>query len=230
VSWRWPSLLAGLLILAVALAVVDSAWLREWFPNAPAPRPLFPLIEPTPARRRTLLLLARAGSAPRTEGLYSFWWFVSAGVAFVVAAMAAIVLFPRRVRLAVERLESPGGLGLALAAGFASALLFAGAVFVFRVTFFLLPLVPVVLVLAAVGAVFGVACVGFSIGRRLRSWLGGAGPLLLAFTGVLALFDLALIPFAGWLALAVLLLVGLGVAVITRLGTAPGWSVEELNW
>jgi hypothetical protein len=167
---------------------------------------------------------------PRTEGLYSFWWFVSAGVAFIVAALAALVLFPARVRVAVERLESPGGVALALAAGIASALLLAGAVFVFRVTFFLLPLVPVLLVVAAVAAVFGLACVGLGVGRLLRSRLGQASPLLLAFTGVLCLFDLALIPFAGWLALAALLLVGLGVAVITRLGSTGGWSVEELNW
>jgi hypothetical protein len=106
----------------------------------------------------------------------------------------------------------------------------AGAVFVLRITFFLLPLVPVVLVLALLGAVFGTACIGFSAGRLLRRRLGDAKPLLVAFTGVLAIFDLTLIPFAGWAVLAVLGLAGLGLSVLTRLGSGPGWSLDELNW
>ena len=28
----------------------------------------------------------------------------------------------------------------------------------------------------------------------------------------------------------VFVVAGLGLAVITRLGSAPGWAVEELNW
>lgn len=228
--WRWPSLLAGLLLIAVLLALVDSNWLRDWFPQAARPRSLVPLVDGQAGDRRALILLAGTTAPPRTEGLYSFWWFLTAGVAFIVAALAALVLFPARVRVAVERLESPGGIVLALAAGVASALLLAATVFVFRVTFFLLPLVPVLLVVTALAAVFGVASVGLTVGRLLRSRAGQANPLLLAFTGVLFLFDLALIPFAGWLALGALLLVGLGIAVITRLGSAPGWSVEELNW
>jgi len=230
VKWAWPSLVAALAVLAVLLAVADSVWLRDWLPQpTPRVRPL-PRFGGLPPGRGFIGLAPGRPQLPLTEGLFSFWWFFSTGVAFVLAGLAALVLFPARARVAVERLESPGGLVAAVVAGIASALLLAGALFVLRVTFFLLPLVPVVLALAAMGALFGVACMGLFVARFARRRLGGANPILLAFTGLLAIFDLALIPFAGWVALAVFVVAGLGLAVITRLGSAPGWAVEELNW
>jgi hypothetical protein len=35
---------------------------------------------------------------------------------------------------------------------------------------------------------------------------------------------------AGWLVLLLLAITGLGVAVLTRLGSASGWGLDELNW
>jgi len=44
------------------------------------------------------------------------------------------------------------------------------------------------------------------------------------------LSDLALVPVAGWIVLAAVAIVALGVAVVTRLGSPGGWSLEELEW
>ena len=40
----------------------------------------------------------------------------------------------------------------------------------------------------------------------------------------------ALIPVAGWIVLAAVAIVALGVAVVTRFGSPGGWSLEELEW
>jgi hypothetical protein len=228
-KWTWPSVIAALAIVAILLAVADSLWLRDWVPfSLPRPRPASELSQVPPGRRFVGPMGPRPPLAP-TQGLFSFWWFLSVGVAFLLSATAALVLFPARARTAVERLEAPGGLLTALAAGIASVLLLVGALFVLRATFFLLPLVPVLLALAALGTVFGLACLALALARRLRRRMGPAHPLLLASTGLLVFFDVALIPFAGWLALALAAAAALGLSVITRLGSSPGWSIEELN-
>jgi hypothetical protein len=54
--------------------------------------------------------------------------------------------------------------------------------------------------------------------------------LIPALAGLLIFFDLALVPVLGWLALLVVAISGLGVAVLTRLGSAVGWGLHDLKW
>jgi len=67
-------------------------------------------------------------------------------------------------------------------------------------------------------------------GRWLRVRLGPAPPVLAALAGVLVLIDAGLVPVAGWLFLAVIAVISLGLAVLTRVGSPTGWSLDELNW
>jgi hypothetical protein len=60
--------------------------------------------------------------------------------------------------------------------------------------------------------------------------VGEVHPLLAALAGALVLVDVALVPVAGWIALAAIAVIALGVAVVTRLGSPGGWSLEELDW
>jgi hypothetical protein len=46
----------------------------------------------------------------------------------------------------------------------------------------------------------------------------------------LIVFDLAVIPYLGLAALAVMAITGLGVAVVTRFGSETGWSFSDLRW
>ena len=150
----------------------------------------------------------------------------------IFLALAALALFPRRVRVAVERVELQRGPAIALAAGVATLLLALAAIILLRFTLIFLAVVPVVLVVALATALFGIACIAFALGRfvqrRLR--LSETHPLFAALAGALVIFDLAVIPYAGIFALAVIAMAGLGLAVVTRFGSDSGWSFGDLTW
>jgi hypothetical protein len=60
--------------------------------------------------------------------------------------------------------------------------------------------------------------------------MGPAHPLLAALAGALVVFDLAVIPYVGAIALAAIAIAGLGVAVVTRFGSEAGWTFKDLDW
>lgn len=226
VRWRWPLLLAGLVALALGLAWADSVLIGH-FPHpmakvsAAGPLPL-PLDRGD--RIPGLRVLAPVG------GLFSFWWFVSLLVGLVAISVLVVVAVPRRVRTAIDHLSAGGGPLVALFAGVASLLLLAAFSFVVRLSVVLLPLVGVIWALGALGILFGAASLGLFLGGLLRRLLGPVHPLLAAFSGLLLMANLALIPYAGVAVLAVLGLTSLGVSVMTRFGSARGWALDELEW
>jgi hypothetical protein len=230
VRWGWIALLGGLVVAALLLAWVDSTIFRTLFPEPvitrkivvrPAPLPVFP-----PGGERELPLFRGFGEV---GGLYSFWWFLTTAGGAVLVTLAPLVGVPRRVRRAAQRL-SRRTVSLMFVAGIASVLLALAATGVLRISFFLLSLVPVVWALAALGVVFGLASLGLALGHWLRERVGPAHPLLAAAAGILVLLDVALVPVAGWLVIAAVAVTALGLAVLTRLGSTAGWSLEELNW
>ncbi len=158
--------------------------------------------------------------------------FLSNGAGLVLLALGALVLFPSRARNAVERLEARHGAEIALGAGLVMVLLTLAAVTLLRFTLLFLAVVPLVLFVALVAALFGIACISLAIGRLLhrRLRLPSAHPLVAALAGALVVFDLAVVPYAGVFALAAVAMAGLGLAVVTRLGSATGWSFGDLNW
>src|SRR5262249_60339876 len=91
------------------------------------------------------------------------------------------------------------------------------------------PLVPFFYGFARLGPVFGMAAFALGEGRWLRARLGPAPPLLAALAAILVLLDVSLVPVAGWLVLAAAAVTSLGLSVLTRVGSATGWSLDELN-
>jgi hypothetical protein len=87
----------------------------------------------------------------------------------------------------------------------------------------------VVWALLAVGTLFGIAALALALGRWLRLSLGPALPLVTALAALLVFLDVGLIPIAGWVLSALVAVTGLGLAVLTRIGSPAGWSLEELN-
>lgn len=158
--------------------------------------------------------------------------FLSDGAGLVLLALAALVLFPSRARSAVERLESGYGVGIALGAGLVTVLLTAAAITLLRFTLLFLGAVPLVFFVILIAALFGIACISLAIGRLLhrRLHLPDVHPLVAALAGALVVFDLAVIPYAGVFALAAVAMAGLGLAVVTRFGSAGGWSFGDLNF
>jgi hypothetical protein len=230
--WSWVALLTGLVAVALLLAWADSTVFRPAFPQPfDPPRRPGGLRPPAPP---DLALLAPFGrfefrGLGRVGGLYTFWWFLSVAAGLILVSLGAMLALPPRIRRAAERVR-PTTLSLILAAGVAAALLGLAASVLLRVTFVLLSFVPLLAAVAAFGVVFGEAAMVLAFGHGLRSRLGPAPPIVAALAGLLVLVDLGLVPVAGPVFLVVVAVTSLGLAVLTRVGSAAGWSLDELNW
>jgi hypothetical protein len=182
-----------------------------------------PALGPGPFGRRDFTGLGRVG------GLFTFWWFISLAAGAVLVSLGAVLALPERTRRAAQRVR-PATLSLMLAAGVAAALLGVAATVLSQVTFVLLSFVPLLLAVLAFGVVFGEAAIALALGRWLRTRLGAAPPLVGVVAALLVLVDVGLVPFVGWVLLVVVALASLGLAVLTRVGSPVGWSLDELNW
>ena len=242
--WGWLLLVAALAALGVILAVADTALygpsLGQYATLVIGPSEVITVPRETPRPDR--FIRARPpgrigfGAPFGTLGTFSpvqaLRAFLSNGAGLVLVALAVLLLFPNRARAAVERLEGRYGPAIALAAGVATFLLALGAIALLRFTLLFLVVIPAVLVIALGAALFGIACIGLALGRLLqrRLHLGPAHPLIAALAGALGVFDLAVIPYVGAIALAAVALGGLGLAVVTRFGSESGWSFNDLDW
>jgi len=114
----------------------------------------------------------------------------------------------------------------------ATLLLMLAALLLLRFTLLFLVLIPVLIAAAVAVAVFGIACIALALGRLIQHRLGlrATHPLVASLAGALIVFDLAVIPYAGLVALAALVVAGLGVAVVTRFGSETPWSFADLKW
>ena len=98
-------------------------------------------------------------------------------------------------------------------------------------TFALFPL-PLVLVTALVLAAWaGVVGLALALGGGLRRTAGlAAAPTMLDFAlGLLLVFALGRIPYAGWVIVTLIAALALGAVVMTRFGTGGVWSLAELD-
>ena len=242
--WGWLLLVAALASLGVILAVADTALygpsLGQYATLVIGPSEVITVPRQTPRPDRfirtrppgRITFAAPFGTLGTISPVQALRAFLSNGAGLVLVALALLLLFPNRARTAVERLEGSYGPAIALAAGVATFLLALGAVALLRFTLLFLVVIPAVLVIALGAALFGIACIGLAIGRLLqrRLHLGPAHPLLAALAGALFVFDLAVIPYVGAVALVAVALGGLGLAVVTRFGSKGGWSFNDLDW
>jgi hypothetical protein len=232
VRWGWLVVISVLLAVGVLLAWADSAVFRGLFPYPfpeVRPRGLFrPAEVRIPQGFAPIPRFIFAGLGP-VGGIYTFWWFLSAGACMALLVLGALVAMPGRARRAAERVHL-ATLSLFFVAGVATVLLVFAVSELMRATFVLLSVAPFFWAISLVGVVFGTGGLALAFGRWLRGRVGEVHPLIAAFAAVLLLFDIALVPVAGWIALAIVAVAALGVAVVTRLGSPAGWSLEELDW
>jgi hypothetical protein len=243
--WAWPVLIGALAVFGVLLALADLAINAPWYgalsTGVTVQPPLgTPFGERAPGSNRferpknIQLITFRSPFGPRlpVNPLQGLRALLSNGAGLILIAMAVLVVFPSRARAAVRRLEDRNGVVIAAAAGFATLLLTLAALLLLRFTLVFLVLIPVLVAAAVAVAVFGIACIALALGRLLehRLGLGPTHPLIASLAGTLIVFDLAVIPFAGVIALAVIAITGLGIAVLTRFGSDSGWSFADLKW
>jgi hypothetical protein len=244
--WGWPLLIGALAAAGILLAVADiaaggrspnpmtqaftgSVVVRKGLPATPPPETV--AFDRSQIGDRFIFDSPIGGLGPLNP-YQAVRAFLSSGAGLVLLALAGLVVFPTRARNAVDRLEGSHGAEIALGAGLVMILLTLAAITLLRFTLVFLAVVPIVLFTALIAALFGVACISLAIGRLLRRRLGLASvhPLIAALAGALVVFDLAVIPYAGVFAFAALTMAGLGLAVVTRFGSAGGWSFGDLSW
>jgi hypothetical protein len=243
-KWAWPLLIGGLALVGIMLAIADIALGPRWpspmagavysqtvlaSPGAPNPETF--RFDRSRFGDRLIFETPIAGFGPLSP-YRALQAFLSNGAGLVLIALAALVLFPTRARTAVERLEARRGAEVAIGAGLVLVLLTLALITLLRFTLLFLPVVPLVVGAALIAALFGVACIALAIGRLLhrRFHLPPVHPLVAALAGALVVFDLAVIPYAGVFALAAVAIAGLGLAVVTRFGSAGGWTFGDLSW
>ncbi len=243
--WAWVIVIGGLVAAGVLLAIADISIGNRW----PSPfatvlvGPSVRMSTPGVNRPQTLrfdrtrvgdhlLIDAPIGGFGPINPYQALRAFLSNGAGLVLLALAALVLFPSRARNAVERLEARHGPEIALGAGLVMVLLTLAAITLLRFTLLFLAVVPFVLLIALVAALFGIACISLALGRLIARGLRlpAVHPLIAALAGALVVFDLAVIPYAGVFALAAVAMAGLGLAVVTRFGSAAAWSFHDLSW
>jgi hypothetical protein len=242
--WAWPILIGGLAVTGVLLAVADISIGPRW----PSPfatvigvqTGVAPGTRGTPETLRfdrtgvgnRLLIGTPIGGLGPLNPYQALRAFLSNGAGLVLLALAALVLFPTRARNAVEQLEAKHGAEISIGAGIVMVLLALAAITLLRFTLLFIAVVPLLLLIALVAALFGIACISLAIGRLIRRSLrlGTVHPLIAALAGALVVFDLSVIPYAGVFALAAVAMAGLGLAVVTRFGSGGGWSFGDLRW
>jgi hypothetical protein len=244
-KWVWPVVIGVLALLGVLLALaniaLNSPWLGPLSEAVVGPAvtvsTLHERIPGSDRFERARPIQAFTFRSPfRPIGLVSplqgLRALLSNGGALILIALAVLVVFPDRARGAVERLEDRHGPEIALVAGVATLLLTLAALLLLRFTLIFLVLIPVLIAVAVAVAVFGIACIALALGRLMqhRLGLGATHPLVASLAGTLIVFDLAVIPYAGLVALAAVAVAGLGLAVVTRFGSETGWSFADLKW
>jgi hypothetical protein len=241
--YSWPILIVGLALTGILLAVADLATDKRW-PEPMSHVMVGPSLYGKQALAAQTLRFDRTrvgdklifespivGFGP-VDPYAAIRAFLTNGAGLVLLALAGLIAFPKRARNAVERLEASPGPVIALGAGLVLVLLTLGVVTLLRFTLLFLAVVPLVLAVALVAALFGVGCISLSIGRLIhqRLRLPEVHPLIAALVGALVVFDLAVIPYAGVIAFAAVAMAGLGLTVITRFGSTGGWSFVDLDW
>lgn len=241
--YGWPILIGALAALGIVLALADIATDKRW-PN-PISRviagPSLHAKEPfatqtlrfdrTRVGERLIFESPIVGFGPLSP-YDAVRAFLTNGAGLVLLALAGLIAFPKRARNAVERLEASPGPAISFGAGLVLMLLTLGVVTLLRFTLLFLAVVPLVVAVVLVAALFGVGCISLAIGRLIhdRLRLPDVHPLIAALVGALVVFDFAVIPYAGVIALAAIAMTGLGLAVVTRFGSVGGWSFGDLEW
>jgi hypothetical protein len=154
-----------------------------------------------------------------------------------LAGLLTLLALPRPLRVVRDAFgASPRNWLRLLGIGALAALLvlLLAALGLFTFVLFPLPLLLVTLLIVAAWA--GVVGLALALGSGLRRAAGlavaagnTAGPMFDFGLGLLLVFALGRIPFAGWVIVTLIGALALGAMVVTRLGTGGVWSLAGLT-
>jgi len=132
-----------------------------------------------------------------------------------VVVVLAFLLFPVRVRIAIERIENHPG--LSGATGAVAAVAAVPLVVLLVLSVIGIPLVPIAVAIAVAALWIGNAAVALTLGRRLVESLvpeTTASPLGALLLGLLVVTAAQSLPLIGWAVTALFFLLGLGAAIL----------------
>ena len=138
-----------------------------------------------------------------------------ARLTYNVIILLAFLLFPVRVRMALDRVERHPGLS-AVAGTLALIAIFPVAL-VLLISIIGIPLLPLEFLAIGAGVLIGQAAVGLLVGRRLYELIRPhttPSPLAALIVGLVVLTAAELVPVLGGLVLALVWLIGLGAAIL----------------
>lgn len=136
-------------------------------------------------------------------------------LAYSIIVVLMFLIFPVRVRTALDRVEHHPGLSAAVGA-LAIVASVPIAVFLF-ISFVGWPLLPLELVAYVAGVLIGQAALGILIGRRLFELMRPhttPSPLGALILGLVVISAAEILPIVGWMVTALVALVGLGATVL----------------
>lgn len=136
-------------------------------------------------------------------------------LAYSVIVVLMFLIFPVRVRTALDRIEHHPGLSAAVGA-LAIVASVPIAVLLF-ISFIGWPLLPLEVVAYVAGVLIGQAALGILIGRRLLELVHPQNtptPLMALILGLVVICAAEILPVVGWMVTALVWLVGLGAAIL----------------
>ena len=150
---------------------------------------------------------------------------ITALLAYSFVVVLIFLIFPVRVRTALDRIEKHPGLSAAVGV---LAIIATVPVFVLLLVSFIgWPLIPLEFVAIVAGVLIGQSALGLLIGRRLYELVnphGTPSPLGALILGLVVLCAAEILPFVGPLVVALVWTIGLGAAILAfiREGNFPG--------
>lgn len=136
-------------------------------------------------------------------------------LAYSVIVLLAFLIFPVRVRTALDRVEHHPGLSAAV--GVFALIAVVPIAIILLISVVGIPLIPVEIIAIFAGILIGQAALGVLIGRRLYELIrphGTPSPLGALICGLVVLSAAEIVPVIGGLVTALVCVVGLGAAIM----------------
>ncbi|MBV8245711.1 MAG: hypothetical protein JOZ38_07310, partial [Candidatus Eremiobacteraeota bacterium] len=147
-------------------------------------------------------------------------------LAYSVIVLLLFLLFPMRVRIALDRVEKHPGLSAVVGVLAIVAIIPVGVLLLISIIG--IPLIPLELLAIFAGVFIGQAAVGLLVGRRVYELLrphATPSPLAALVIGLIVISAAEIVPVVGGLITALVWLIGLGAAILAFIrdtGLPPG--------
>ena len=136
--------------------------------------------------------------------------------------LLVFLLFPVRMRLALDRVERHPG--LAAFVGVAAAIAVVPVAILLAITIIGIPLIVLEFAAVFVGIWLGTGAIALLVGRRLTELVLPSttpSPLWALILGLVVISAAETVPYVGWAVTALVWLVGLGASILAFLGSEP---------